>query len=58
VLDVCLNELVWAIRRAVVFLDALVLKIRDGGSVQRRACYLATAIAHKIRRVGQAIDRR
>ena len=29
----------------VVFLDALVLKIRDGGSVQRRACYLALAIA-------------
>ena len=28
----------------VVFLDALVLKIRDGGSVQRRACYLAMAI--------------
>ena len=25
----------------VLFLDALVLKIRDGGSVQRRACYLA-----------------
>ena len=25
----------------VIFLDALVLKIRDGGSVQRRACYLA-----------------
>ena len=25
----------------VVFLDALVLKIRDGGTVQRRACYLA-----------------
>ena len=25
----------------VVFLDALVLKIRDGGSVQRKACYLA-----------------
>ena len=24
----------------VVFLDALVLKIRDGGSVQRKACYL------------------
>jgi putative transposase len=24
-----------------VFLDALVLKIREGGSVQRRACYLA-----------------
>jgi putative transposase len=23
----------------VVFLDALVLKIRDGGSVQRKACY-------------------
>src|SRR5580700_11115796 len=29
----------------VVFLDALVLKIRDGGSVQRKACYLALAIA-------------
>ena len=28
----------------VVFLDALVLKIRDGGSVARRACYLALAI--------------
>jgi putative transposase len=28
----------------VVFLDAMVLKIRDGGSVQRRACYLAMAI--------------
>ena len=28
----------------VVFLDALVLKIRDGGRVQRRACYLALAI--------------
>jgi putative transposase len=28
----------------VVFLDALVLKIRDGGSVVRKACYLAMAI--------------
>ena len=28
----------------VVFLDCLVLKIRDGGTVQRRACYLALAI--------------
>jgi putative transposase len=28
----------------VVFLDALVLKIRDHGSVQRKACYLALAI--------------
>jgi putative transposase len=28
----------------VVFLDALVLKIRDGGSVPRKACYLALAI--------------
>lgn len=28
----------------VVFLDAMVLKIRDGGSVQRKACYLALAI--------------
>jgi putative transposase len=31
----------------VVFLDALVLKIRDGGSVQRRACYLALAASVK-----------
>jgi putative transposase len=28
----------------VVFLDALVLKIREGGSVQRRACYLALGL--------------
>jgi putative transposase len=28
----------------VVFLDALVLKIRDGGTVQRKACYLALGI--------------
>jgi putative transposase len=28
----------------VLFLDALVLKIREGGSVQRRACYLALGI--------------
>ncbi len=28
----------------VVFLDALVLKIREGGSVQRRACYLAMGV--------------
>ena len=28
----------------VLFLDALVLKIRDGGSVQRKACYLALAV--------------
>jgi putative transposase len=28
----------------VVFLDALVLKIRDGGTVQRRACYLALGV--------------
>jgi len=28
----------------VVFLDALVLKVRDGGLVQRKACYLALAI--------------
>jgi putative transposase len=28
----------------VIFLDALVLKVRDGGSVQRKACYLALAI--------------
>ena len=28
----------------VVSLDALVLKIRDGGAVQRKACYLALAI--------------
>jgi putative transposase len=29
---------------AVVFLDCLVLKIREGGSVQRRACYLALGV--------------
>jgi len=28
----------------VVFRDALVLKIRDGGSVQRKACYLALGV--------------
>jgi putative transposase len=28
----------------VIFLDALVLKIREGGTVQRRACYLALGI--------------
>jgi putative transposase len=28
----------------VVFLDALVLKVRDGGSVQRKACYLALGV--------------
>ncbi len=28
----------------VVFLDCLVLKIREGGSVQRRACYLALGV--------------
>jgi putative transposase len=28
----------------VVFLDALVLKIRDGGTVQRKACYLALGV--------------
>src|ERR1700733_10433147 len=38
----------------VVFLDALVLKIRDGGSVQRRACYLAMAIGMGGRRGGGA----
>jgi putative transposase len=29
----------------VIFLDALVLKIRDGGSVQRKACYLALGVS-------------
>ncbi len=28
----------------VLFLDAFVVKVRDGGSVQRKACYLALAI--------------
>jgi putative transposase len=28
----------------VLFLDCMVLKIRDGGTVQRKACYLALAI--------------
>jgi putative transposase len=39
----------WALRPLedvypVIFLDALVLKIREGGSVGRRACYLALGI--------------
>jgi putative transposase len=29
----------------ILFLDAFVLKIRDGGSVQRKACYLALGVA-------------
>src|SRR6266545_3863592 len=29
----------------VIFLDALVLKVREGGSVHRRACYLALGVA-------------
>src|ERR1700684_2588006 len=29
----------------VILLDALVLKVREGGTVQRRACYLALGIA-------------
>jgi putative transposase len=29
----------------VVFLDCMVLKIREGGTVQRRACYLALGVA-------------
>jgi putative transposase len=29
----------------VLFLDAFVLKIRENGSVQRRACYLALGVA-------------
>jgi putative transposase len=29
----------------VIFLDALVLKIREGGTVQRRACYLALGVS-------------
>jgi putative transposase len=29
----------------VIFLDAFVLKFREGGSVQRRACYLALGVA-------------
>jgi putative transposase len=28
----------------VVFLDALVIKVREGGTVQRRACYLALGV--------------
>lgn len=35
----------------VVFLDAFVLKVRDGGSVQRKACYLALAITTDGQRV-------
>jgi putative transposase len=29
----------------VIFLDALVLKVREGGTVQRRACYLALGVS-------------
>jgi putative transposase len=29
----------------ILFLDAFVVKIRDGGSVQRKACYLALGVA-------------
>ena len=29
----------------VLFLDAFVVKIREGGSVQRRACYLALGVS-------------
>jgi putative transposase len=29
----------------IVFLDCLVLKVREGGSVQRRACYLALGVS-------------
>jgi putative transposase len=32
----------------VVFLDCLVLKIREGGSVQRRACYLALGVTAEV----------
>ena len=39
----------------VIFLDALVLKIREGGTVQRRACYLALG-GHGRRRAGRARD--
>jgi putative transposase len=34
----------------VLFLDAFVVKVRDGGSVQRKACYLALAITMDGRR--------
>ena len=39
----------------VVFLDCLVLKIREGGSVQRRACYLALG-RHRRGRARRARD--
>src|SRR5204863_5794634 len=29
----------------IVYLDAFVVKIRDGGSVQRKACYLALGVS-------------
>ena len=29
---------------SVIFLDALVLKVREGGTVQRKACYLALGV--------------
>src|SRR5437588_4953421 len=34
----------------ILFLDAFVVKVRDGGSVQRKACYLALAITMEGRR--------
>ena len=34
----------WRTSTRSIFLDALVLKIREGGSVQRRACYLALGV--------------
>ena len=39
----------WAQRRLedvypVIFLDAMVLKVREGGTVQRKACYLALGV--------------
>jgi putative transposase len=36
----------------VLFLDALVLKIREGGSVQRKACYLALGVTVELTRLG------
>src|SRR5207302_3306122 len=39
----------------VIFLDALVLKIREVGTVQRRACYLALG-CHGRGRAGRARD--
>jgi transposase-like protein len=42
--DQVVSRLALQTRDPLVFLDALVVKIREGGTVQRRACYLALGV--------------